>query len=389
MFVRALEPVTGGQLEDDARARTGGQIAPARAREPIELLPLRSLWTLALNNQLTAQPGYDATTGYFPIEQDRLVAYDLNSGGQRWIVEERPIFEPAAGEGLLFVTERGAIVARRAQDGSVAWRRPVDDEFAVRPVSDIGRIVVAARSGVVSALRGSDGELIWQRDLGSPAHAAPTLAGDRVYVPTENGRIVALKLNDGAPLWERRIGGSPNEILALTDRVYAGSTDTFFYCLMAENGRIDWRWRTGGDVIGRAAADDRFVYFLSLDNVLRSLSQKTGGQRWMRGLPLRPTTGPLLAGGTLIVTGATTTLRTFNSKDGAPATDLQAGGEIAAPARLLEQPGTGLPMLLVVTRDIVKGATVTLSVRTIDPEPAPIGALPNPITLAPMPPVRP
>jgi outer membrane protein assembly factor BamB len=364
-------------------------IALARPQEPIALLPVRSVWTLALNNQLIAAPAYDTSSVYFPIEHDRLVAYDLISGNQRWLVEAQPIFEPAAGETLVFVTESGVIVARHAHDGSVAWRTPVTDELAVRPVWDNGWLVVAAKSGVVSAFRGSDGQLVWQHDLGSPAHAPPTLAADRVYIPTENGRIVALKVENGTPLWERHVGGSPNDILALNDRVYAGSTDTFFYCLMSDNGRIDWRWRTGGNVIGRPAADDRFVYFVSLDNVLRSLSQKTGGQRWMRGLPLRPTSGPLLAGGTLVVSGMTTTLRTYNSKDGTPATDLPAGGEIAAPPHLLEEPRTGMPMLLVVTRDIVKGATATLSIRSIDPVASPISPLPNPITLAPTLPARP
>ena len=37
---------------------------------------------------------------------------------------------------------------------------------------------------------------------------------------------------------------------------------------MATDGRVDWRWRTGGDVIGKPVADERYVYFVALDNVL-------------------------------------------------------------------------------------------------------------------------
>ena len=72
---------------------------------------------------------------------------------------------------------------------------------------------------------------------------------------------------------------------------------------MAADGRVDWRWRTGGDVIGMPVADERYVYFVSLDNVLRALNMVSGGQQWMRPLPMRPTWGPVKAGATIVVAG--------------------------------------------------------------------------------------
>jgi len=237
----------------------------------------------------------------------------------------------------------------------------------------------------VLALRATDGQVVWQRELRSPAHAPPALAADRVYVPTTDGRIVALRIADGTPIWERRVGGSPNEILAQGDRLYAGSTDDFFYCLLTRDGQIDWRWRTGGDVIGQPVADDRRVYFVSLDNVLRALHRVSGGQEWMRPLPIRPTSGPALVGSTVAVAGQSPTIRTFNAKDGAPASDINAGAEVAAAPHVVP-PVASLPRLLVVTRDIVKGATATLQIRSIDPAATPLTApLPNPVMPAPMP----
>src|SRR5262249_23721265 len=52
----------------------------------LSLLPLRPLWTLALNNALSAPPAFAGTRAYFPIEDDRLVAYDLATGHQLWLV---------------------------------------------------------------------------------------------------------------------------------------------------------------------------------------------------------------------------------------------------------------------------------------------------------------
>src|SRR5437868_12731880 len=113
-------------------------MALAKAPEPVPLVPARSVWTLALNNQLTLPPAYDQTRVYFPIEHDRLVAYDVASGAQTWLVEAHAIFQPSAGDDLVFLAEAGALVALHSTDGSEAWRTPVAEPLAVRPVWDNG-----------------------------------------------------------------------------------------------------------------------------------------------------------------------------------------------------------------------------------------------------------
>ena len=90
---------------------------------------------------------------------------------------------------------------------------------------------------------------------------------------------------------------------------------------MAEDGKVDWRWRTGADVIGRRSPTTALVYFVSLDNVLRALNLVTGGQQWKRPLPMRPAWAPVQAGATIVVAGQAPPLRAFNIKDGAPAGD--------------------------------------------------------------------
>jgi len=42
-------------------------IALTSTPEPVALVPARSLWTLALNNQLTLPPAYDRRRAYFSI----------------------------------------------------------------------------------------------------------------------------------------------------------------------------------------------------------------------------------------------------------------------------------------------------------------------------------
>ena len=358
-----------------------GATGPAPPVTPA-LFPLRTVWTLALTTSLVATPAFNGSRAYFPIEGDRLAAYDLDTGEELWMMPVRTQSKPAAGEGLVFIAEPEALAALREADGSEAWRLPLTERLAAPLVWDNGWLIAATASGTLLALRGLDGHLVWRRDLGSPLSAPPALAADRVYAPARDGRIIALRVDTGAPLWERRLGGTPSEMLALDDRLYVGSEDNFFYCLMARNGQIDWRWRTGGDVVGTAVVDERRVYFVSFDNILRALDRRSGSQRWKRPLPLRPLTGPLMAGATVIVSGVAPPLRAYLTKDGAPAGEVTVEGELAA-AYVLS--GSRLPLLVVVAREIAKGTTVTVLTRAFEPPIVPIAPLPNLVPMAPLP----
>jgi outer membrane protein assembly factor BamB len=230
--------------------------SPKAVRAPLSLFPAVPVWTLALGSQLTVPPAYDDTHVFFALEGDRIAAYDIISGQRTWLVTARPQVQPVAGDGLLFIVEPETLTALTVADGSAAWQLRFGEKLSVAPVWDNGWLVVSTAIGEVLAFRGADGHLVWRQPLESPAHAPPALAGNRVYVPADNGRIIALQVETGEPLWERRLGGAANDILALDERIYAGSADNYFYCVMARDGRVAWRWRTGGDTIGTPAADD-------------------------------------------------------------------------------------------------------------------------------------
>jgi outer membrane protein assembly factor BamB len=348
----------------------------AQTRGPeLRLFPTRVAWTLALNNSLTAMPALAGSRGYFPLEGDRLAAYDLTTGTLLWVASARPRFQPAVGDGLVFLVEPEALTALREQDGTLAWRLPFADRLAVPLVWDSGWLVAGASSGTILALRAVDGVPLGQQSLGSPAHAPPSLAADRVYVPLSDGRMVALRLESGAPIWERRLGGAPNEVLALDERLYVGSNDNRFYCVRTSDGEVLWRWRTGADVVGMPIVDEQRVYFVSLDNVLRGLDRNSGAQRWKRALPLRPTYGLVRAADALLVSGVAPTLSAYSMRDGSPAGEIAAGGELAAAPHIVS--AAGLPTVTLVARDISKGAIVTRLVRSVEPSEVPVSPLPN------------
>jgi outer membrane protein assembly factor BamB len=291
---------------------------------------------------------------------------------------------PAASADLLFVAESRALGALRVADGSTAWELPFAGSLAAPLVWDNGWLVAAAIDGTVIAFRAGDGHEVWRRGIGSPAHASPALAADRVYVPTEDGRVVALRVDTGEPVWEHRLGGAASDILALDERLYVGSRDNFFYCLDTRDGEEVWRVRTGADVIGMPVADEHNVYFVSLDNVLRAV-RRNGNQQWKSALKIRPTAGPIKAGDTLIVAALEQTLPAFRTKDGTSAGEIAPGGEVTAAPHVVAIPGVYGPVVVVVTRDVAKGAAVVAQAREIDPPLlTPVSPLPNLITLTPV-----
>jgi outer membrane protein assembly factor BamB len=363
---------------------------------PLPLFPVRRVWTLPLNNALTAPAGFGANRGYFPIEGSRLAAYDLLLGQLLWVKPAEPVSAPVAGESLVFIAEKDAIVALDRDAGEVAWRVPTEsptnikeDELrAFRRATPLvwqdGWLLATDPDGTMFAYRAVDGALIWSRQLGIRSNAAPTVAADRVYVPTVDGRLFALRADTGEPVWERQLGsGALHEVLALDDRLYVGSNDNHLYCLRTRDGRFDWRWPTGADVIGRPIADSSRIYFVSLDNVLRALDRGSGAQRWKSELDLRPRWGPLWAGETILVSGLAPTVIGYRVTDGTAIGGEKLAGDLAA---LYVLEGTIVPTFVAVILDIAKGDTVFAFSRVIDPPSTPVSPLPNVARPAPLPP---
>ena len=78
------------------------------------------------------------------------------------------------------------------------------------------------------------------------------------------------------------------------------------------------RSRVGAEVRGRPSADEQHVYFAALDNELRALDRDSGAIRWHRGVPFRPSAGPMIVGNAVAIPGPVAELRLFTASNGAP-----------------------------------------------------------------------
>jgi len=347
--------VVAAVWSDPASAQYPGSPA-AQALPPIvkkkvasETAQLDLIGHVMLGAAPSAQAAADQRRAYIPLRGGRLVAIDLLSSSVLWSLDIETKFAPAMGDGLVFVAG-DELLTGLTGDGTVRWTMPLGGGFSAPLLWDSGWLIAPAASGDVLCIRAADGQVLWTRNLGSPVSARPTIGGDRVYLPLENGRVIALALKDGAPIWEHQLGGTPGPVFALEDRVFVGSRDKFFYCLKTKNGKERWRWRTGGTIVGTAVVDRKRVYFTALDNVVRGLDRNNGSQHWAAGLPLRPTSGPLLLGSVVFVGGVAAELRAYTVQEGLLAGQYDAPSDLAAPPQLLVGDIPELSQILLLTR---------------------------------------
>ena len=298
---------------------------------PAPLLPTEQAWVLTLPIVPSAPGAMDQDRIYIPLRQNLLVALNRETGLLEWARTVDVASPVVVGHASLFVVSGGLIRALDAATGDDLWSVPIDAAVTAPLVWDSGWLIAIVDPGEVLAYRASDGVLMWRRAVGAPSPNRAVPGGENaLYFTLADGRVVALGLERGEPLWEQTLPGTLSEPAVARDRVFVGSTDNFFYALDADDGALAWKWRNGGDVIG-AAADGDVVYFASLDNMIRAVNRGNGNQRWQRSTGTRPVFPPRALSGIVLLPGLMPAVTVFVGKTGAVMGTHAAGNLVGAP----------------------------------------------------------
>lgn len=269
---------------------------------------------------------------YIPLRQDLLVALDRETGLLDWTRAIEITSPVVVGGARVFVVSRDTVRALDAATGEDVWSAPVDTAVTAPLAWDSGWLIAVVEPGEVLAFRAADGAIIWRRSLGA-ASSHPAVPGGpaALYFSLTDSRVVALALETGERLWEQALTGTISEPAVAKDRVFVGSTDNFFYAFDDDSGRLEWKWRNGGDVIG-AAADGDVVYFASLDNIIRAVNRGNGNQRWKKPTGTRPVLPPRAFGGIVVLPGLMPAMTVFVGETGeVMGTHAAAGNLVGAP----------------------------------------------------------
>jgi outer membrane protein assembly factor BamB/cell division septation protein DedD len=350
---------------------TGGTAEAQRKRAPSVLLPLETMWTSGLPDAPAWAPVHAEGRLFVALQDGHVVAVGLSDGEVQWTIEQAVVAQPAIGDWRLFVAGPDELMALDTRTGGRFWSIPLEAPLSAPLVWDMQWLIATLEGGTVLALRGADGETVWRRTLDASIDVPPAVAGDRVYVSLTDGGLAALSLSDGTSVWQRQLDGAPQEVLPLDD-LFVGAGDHNFYRLSHRDGSEQWRWSTGGDIVGVPVVDEKRVFFSSLDNVVWALDRASGVQRWRQPLTARPTAGPSYVRDLVVFGGLSRQIAFYEPSDGTLYGRVSVPTDLAFPPLHLEgMPGD--PTLVFVTGDGRLQALGPSTVpRVLDPGVTPI-----------------
>ena len=343
----ALVAIAGTALLGAVAASSQTSTNDRERRPPSSLLPLEERWTVPLPGAPSAAPVATADRIFVPLRDGHVVAVSLVDGTEVWQIEQPVVGQPTVGGDLLYLASHAELRGLDTGTGGFRWSVPLESALSAPLVWNAGWLIVALEANSLLALRAESGETLWRQNFDGGIRVTPALAGDRIYVSLDTGWVVALALLTGETVWAQRLEGAPQEILPLDD-LFVGATDNYFYRLSVADGSIVWRWRAGGDVVGRPAVDQKHVYFSSLDNMLWALNRTNGVQQWRQSLASRPTAGPRHVKDLLMQSVRSDQLSFFGPIDGTLYGRTPAPSELAfAPLSRTDPAGDGRLVVMV------------------------------------------
>ena len=227
-----------------------------------------------------ASPAIDGQTMYAGGKSG-YGAYDLKTGEQRWYTSLEggdgwPCYAnpQVRGDLLILLVQRRGLMALDRHNGKVVWERTmgVENPYA-QPLVDGGVLITGSGAPALhwyggepahmAALRVSTGDVVWNRAvLPSRYPTGLAIRGDRFYATTPDGEALCFDLHTGALQWRFRTGDDlmdmvparrgVRSILAAPviyeDRLLIGGGDGCLYVLNVETGACVGRAALGSPI---------------------------------------------------------------------------------------------------------------------------------------------
>jgi outer membrane protein assembly factor BamB len=327
-----------------------GQQNVTRKPLPVPLLPAEEAWSVSLPSPPSAQGALDEIRAYIPLQSGQIIALNRETGVVEWAIELSSSWAPVVMDGVLYAASATEFQAVNASSGVLVWQTPLDAEPVAAPALQGDTIFVLAKPNQLLALNRSKGSEAWRHTIEMPIDSPTIMANATGIFVSSGSRVSRYAESDGRVEWQRELTGVLSRLTAAGDRVFVGSTDNNFYALEASTGRLAYRLRTGGDVVGAAANAD-FVYVASLDNLLRGLRRGSGNQVWKRNLTTRTVASPSTFGGIVLVTGNDPTLTTFDATTGMPIATFSVAADLQGVPLVDSTPEPFRVAIVVITRD--------------------------------------
>jgi len=283
--------------------------------------------------------------------ESQVSAFDASTGSVIWRTELTPEGEDgedgfggglAAEGGTVFATTGfGEVLALSAASGEILWRYRAAAAFRAAPAVERGTVLAVTRDNQAVALSAASGELVWRIDgitseAGLLGGASPAIQGGLAVLPFGSGEIMGVQFSTGRQVWSAVLGGARRGLArsAIADvsgdpvivgrAVVAANQSGRIVAIDGQTGRRGWTRSIGSTGPLWAAGDS--IFLVSDAAELMRLALQSGQTIWRVELPAFEDmedredpiaySGPVLAGGRLLVTDSLGNLLAFSPDTG-------------------------------------------------------------------------
>jgi len=201
---------------------------------------------------------YDGGRVYATNGLGYVAALDARNGGIIWQVHPGGPLRGSptvSGDNLYVMSQDNQIYSLKTSDGSQNWSSAAALEIAgvfgsASPAVGQGTVVAGFSSGELNAYRYENGRNVWQDQLSrttirtsvasiSDVDADPVIDRGQVIALGQGGRMVALELNSGQRQWELNIAGISTPWVA-GDWIFVVTDDARLLCVARDSGKVRW-----------------------------------------------------------------------------------------------------------------------------------------------------
>jgi serine/threonine protein kinase/outer membrane protein assembly factor BamB len=242
---------------------------------------------------------------------------------------------------------QGILRARIANSGTILWEVKLDKGFTIGTIPTVADdVVVVGFLNVpkMIALSVDDGKILWSFTLDSPVASDSIAYSTNFYFGSSNGVVYAVS-KDGREVWHTNLGGSIETTPAVAfGRVYVGASDGSLYVLNASNGKLLWKYATGGPIVASPIVSlNGIVYVGSTDGRIYALDAKNGELVWSDDTGASIEVTPVLDNGMLFVASSDGTIRAYGRPS--PSSNLPGWSLPSPPRNLTATAGPGYILL--------------------------------------------
>ena len=282
-------------------------------------------WQYEAGSLIEAAPLVFGNKVVVGLNNGKLIAVDKVSGRLIWTY---PTDNQISGSANVWVSGSKAGIVVGSYDyylhcidpktGKEIWKIETNNYVNGTPSIQDGKIVFGGCDGwirVVDPLTGKQKDTV---DIGVYIAASPALAGDMAYFGDYDGTIFGLNIRTKKMAWEIPGNEQSGSVLAVpavgNNFVVIGNEDKNLYCYNATNGKLIWKYRTNGRIVGSAVITKTKALFTSMDGTVNILSLADGKKLWSFNAGTPVSSSPAVIKGRFYILTADGRLLAFGDK---------------------------------------------------------------------------